>query len=278
MAAYVDQSAADEILAALRGEFITDTMDRLDRVEQVVEEWRKGVLSDVSTLAEIRREAHSIKGMGATFGFPVVSSIAHRLEDYLANVTAITERHVKDGFQFVDTLREIVEIGKDPGEQVSAGILRTLPAKWLPTVDVTVGSVEILVGVNSVVMQSAIEREVYALGYRVVTTKSAVDVLQLAVSMSPNAVIVAAVMDDLSGLDVARALGAMERTRDIPVGLLTSFSDDKLQNLPPDTVIIRKDSSGFAAGLAEIALQIKVETSGVIRAGAGAGRPPRDAG
>ena len=258
MSAKFDQATADEILVRLKGEFITDTVDRLDQVERAIENWRTGAVDDMAVLAEVRREAHSIKGMGGTFGFPVVSSIAHRLEDYLANVTALTERHVRDAYRFIDVLREILEIGKDPGEQVSAGILRKLPAKWHPTIDVPVGVVEILVGVNSAVMQHAIERETYSLGYRVVSTKSAVDVLQLAVTMSPNAVIVAGVMDDLSGLDVARALGAMEKTKGIPVGLLTSFTMEELQTLPANTVLIHKDSAGFASGLAELALRIKV--------------------
>lgn len=264
MAARANKSTIDEIHARLRGEFISDAADRLDRVEQMIEQWRDGAIEDLAILAEVRREAHSIKGMGGTFGFPVMSSIAHRLEDYLANVTALTPRHVEEGYRFIDALRGIVEGGEEPGSEESADILRRLPAKWFDTIEATMGVVEILVGVNSRVMQSAIERDVYALGYRVISTKSAVDVLQLAVTMSPNGVIVAAVMPDLSGLDVVRALGAMEKTRDIPVGLLTSLSDGQLKDRPSGTIIIRKDSDGFTKGLTEMALRIKVRDSVVV--------------
>ena len=251
----------DELLNRFKGEFVADTLDRLEQIEQMVETWRGGSLDDTELLAFIRREAHSIKGMGGTFGFPIISSIGHRLEDYLANVTEFTDRHGKDTYSFLDVLRDICAMGQDPGETGAAAILRKLPAKWSSKTRISVqaGLVEVLVGVKSKVLRSALEEELLALGYRVVSANSAFDVFKLTVANHPDAVIVTGVMEGLWGVDLIRALAAMDATKDIPVGLLTSFSDDKLDNLPANTVVIHTNPASFTEGLAELARHVKVD-------------------
>jgi CheY-like chemotaxis protein len=86
-----------------------------------------------------------------------------------------------------------------------------------------------------------VERELVACGYRVVTSVSPLEAFELCVRMKPDMVITAMVMSDLSGIELARAFGAMETTAKIPVGLLTSLAPghSSLKNLPGNTAIIR---------------------------------------
>jgi len=254
----------DEILARLSAEFIDDTADRLNELESQLDSWSSGQGGDHDLLALIRREAHSIKGMGGSFGYPSISVIGHRLEDYLTGLDAFTEDHVRNVLRYLDGVRRIAEEG-DNG-QLPEDMAAKLPTRLSAEMNITTGEqpgmVDILVGIQSGVQRMALEKEMYELGYRVVASKSGIEVLQLAVTMRPSAVIVSNVMDDLWGQDIVRALAAMEATRHIPVALLTSFEDSKLADIPEETVIIHKDAAHLAEGLAELASRIKVKKAG----------------
>ncbi|MCW9039812.1 MAG: Hpt domain-containing protein [Rhodospirillales bacterium] len=252
-----DFSKLDNILDQFQAEFIEDAGDNLTEVGELLVSWQNGERDGESTLSEIRRSAHSIKGMGGTFGFPTISIIAHRLEDYLSDSKSLSGAHARDTQKFLDSMQGILDAGAEPSQADIKGILRRLPAKWSPDFNQQAGHVEVLVAINSDVLRKAVEREFFSLGYRMVSAGSGLEALQFAVNMRPDAVIISAVMDDLWGTDVARALSAMEATAHIPVGLLTSFDDDRLGKLPPSVVIIHKGKD-FANGLADLAGVIKV--------------------
>ncbi|MFX7820747.1 response regulator, partial [Acinetobacter baumannii] len=76
--------------------------------------------------------------------------------------------------------------------------------------------------------------------------------LELISRTRPDFVIVSAVLDELSGIDVASALTAMPSTRNIPIALLTSYTwgHPSLHDLPTRVAIIRKGNS-FGSDLAE---------------------------
>lgn len=249
----------DDILARLKVEFVADALDRVEDLERLLERCSKGDCSGLEVLAEVRRQAHSIKGMGGSFGYPAVSAIGHRLEDYLSGLKELSERHITDCYHFFDVLREILKEGEDPGEAISDIILQKLPAKWTPALGDAPGNVEVLVAISARVLKSSVERELHNLGYRFFNAQGGFDVLQLSLMMRPHAVIVSAVLPNIWGLDVARALGNMEVTRDLPVGILTSFSDEKIGPMPPSAVIIRETVDSLDEGLAQIAASIKVD-------------------
>lgn len=254
----------EDILAHLAGQFIVETKDRIEQIEDALEMRRSDTMDNMEVLSEIRRIAHSIKGTGASFGYPMITTVSHRLEDYLDGLEDLSERHIRDCFRFTEILQELVERGTGLDKNAEREYMQLLPAKWFPFINVELGRAEVLVAINSAVLKRALERELCSLGYRVVGTNSSIDLLQLTLSMSPNAVIVAAEMKGLPGLDVARALGAMHMTRDIPVGLLTSYAEEDLDEVPENTVIIHKEAQGFATGLANLAARIKVDKIGQI--------------
>lgn len=255
----------DDILARLKVEFVADALDRVEDLEQLLERCTKGDCSALEVLAEMRRQAHSIKGMGGSFGYPAISAIGHRLEDYLSGLNELSERNISDCYHFFDVLREILKSGEDPGKEVSDIVLQKLPAKWIPALGDAPGNVEILVAISSRVLKSSVERELHNLGYRFFNAQSGFDVLQLSLTMRPHAVILSAVLPNIWGLDVARALGHMDVTKNLPVGVVTSFSDEKIGPMPPSTVIIRETMDSLDEGLAKIAAGIKVDSPSGIR-------------
>lgn len=235
----------DSIVARLRQEFLEEAQDRLVEIEEAIGEEHAGQISGEEAIITIRRQAHNLKGMGASFQFPIVSMIAHRLEDYVSHIKDLADRHFTDIGQFVDAMRGVLEgngAGLSASQAEHARILRSLPAKW--THEVIAGAktdIEFLCVHTSKVPLRLVERELVNCGYRVVTSTSPIEAFELGVRTKPDMIISAMVMNDLSGLDLARALGAMEVTKDIPFCLLTSLAPDshQLQNLPGNTAIIR---------------------------------------
>ena len=77
------QNFHDPVIAQLRQEFLIDAAERIDVIHETLESTKD---SGECALLAIRREAHKLKGMGGSFDFPVISLIARRLEDYMANL------------------------------------------------------------------------------------------------------------------------------------------------------------------------------------------------
>jgi len=96
-----------------------------------------------------------------------------------------------------------------------------------------------------------IERELRNCGYRVSVSTSPFDALELAARTRPDLVIAAAVLDELTGAALARALRAISVTRNIPFILLTGFTVDhaSAKELPAEAAVVRRDE-GFGEDLA----------------------------
>ena len=119
----------EQIIARLSQEFLTDAGDRIGVIEKAL---GNGSSPDPEAVMTIRREVHNIKGTGGSFGFPVISLIAHRLEDYMSGLDVLDERHVSDMAVFVDRLADIIEVGRDPDDSAAEALVRSLPAHRRP--------------------------------------------------------------------------------------------------------------------------------------------------
>ena len=115
----------DRIAAQLREEFLAEAQEHIYLLQDCL--WEESAPGD-NVLLTIRREVHSLKEIGASFGFPAVTLIAHRLEDYIAGLPVFAPHHRRDVGKFVDCLSDIVGLGKNPGGAETAALLRGLPS------------------------------------------------------------------------------------------------------------------------------------------------------
>jgi len=154
-----DTASTKDILANLTGQFIVETKDRVEDIEDKLEMQRSGNIDDMEALSGIRRIAHSIKGTGSTFGYPLITAVSHRLEDYLDGLDTLSERHIRDCYQFTGVMQELLEreVFLDP--KIERHYMQLLPAKWFPSINVEMGRVEVLVAINSGVLKRALEQE-----------------------------------------------------------------------------------------------------------------------
>jgi chemotaxis protein histidine kinase CheA len=237
--AYLD----DQVIARLRQDFLADARDRLDSMESAAEFAAGSAPADgAQALLAIRREAHNLKGLGASFGFPALTMIAHRLEDFAAELSTLSGRYVSDALKFVDCMRDIVDRGRDPDDRRVGEIMRALPAHASPEFEVGESrQIEILLLVPSQTLRRMLSAELRALGGRVSTVQSPWQWLEMAARTAPDLVISSAIIDQVSGIDMACALRAMSVTERLPIALVTSLGDDHpdLKRLPNDVAIVR---------------------------------------
>lgn len=237
-----DTDGDDEIVRHLRQEFLDDSRDRAEILDRTLADLRAGTAPDGDAVTCLRREAHNLKGTGAAFGFPVVSLIAHRLEDYLAEATRLEPRHVADAQKFVDALSAVLEGGVNPDRPAREWLLRSLPAKWSPDAPETeFADFEVLLITPSKVMGAVVGRLLQKRRFRIVASHSAASALFMAVASRPDLIIASSVQQPIGGVDIARAFAAMSATRDLPFALMTSHAvgHRSLAELPESAAILR---------------------------------------
>ncbi len=234
----------DKIIKALSTEFAAEAVETLVDLGELVARAKDVPAEAAAALQRIRREAHNLKGMGGSFGYPAITLIAHRLEDYLSGLDTLDARQLDDVQAFLDAKYDIVESAINPDDEELSRIVRALPAKGAASEDFEPTSeLEILLVSASSVMGRAIENKLHQFGFRVVTVKSPLDAFETAIRTRPDMIIASAVMEHVGGVDLARAFSAMAVTRDMPFVLLTSFdrNHSELRELPDGVGLIHHD-------------------------------------
>ena len=250
----------DAVLAQLRRDFLDTADDYLDRLEKLVGRAPRLSSVDSAGVSEIRRLVHSLKGMGGSFGYPVMSVIAHRFEDYLDDVTSLTDKQANDSQTFVDRMRDVVEgifASDDPN---TAQIVRNLPIRDDVNLDNAIAiNTDIMLISPRGTAAHIVQSELRSQGYNVAIVASPVEAIELAVRTRPDLVIASVVLSVLSGIDLANAFAAMSPTRLIPFALLTAWSldDERFRTLPPRVQIIHKGTA-FRESLAEALTKLDI--------------------
>ncbi len=239
----------------IESEFVDEVRDILSSTDILLGNLRSQPAKAPEALARIRRDMLNVAIRGSTLDQPLVTVIAHRLGEYVADLKGLDERQIDDIQAFVDQIRNALEGKVDTSSDSSARIVRALPARIVSTfnpADVKVTNVEVLMVIPDKAVSRIVEREMAACGYRVSNVRSAFQAFEMIVRTRPDLVIVSGVLDELSGVDLANALVAMPATRMLPVAILTSYEwgHPSLQDLPPRVPIIRKGPS-FGDDLAE---------------------------
>ena len=247
---------------AIESEFIDEVRDIVDSTDVLVGNLRSKTVKAGEGLSQIRRDMLNVEMRGSTLDQPLVTIVAHRLSEYLADFkdAELTDAKLDDIQAFVDKIRDALE-GKVESAH-SAKVVRALPARTLSgfnPADVKISNVEVLLVIGDKATARIVERELAACGYRSCCVRSPFQAIEMAVRTQPDLVIVSGVLDDLTGVDLANAFSAMPKTRDLPVAILTSFSwgHPSLDNLPSRVPIIRKGPT-FGDDLAEAFSRLRI--------------------
>lgn len=231
-----------DVYAALQSEFLDEARDRLSEMEECLNDIYIGLIDTSEALVKLRREAHTLKGMGNAFGFPLITVLTHRLEDYMSNLSSPTADHSRDIQYYIDRLWEVVRRGENPSQEESKEILRALPVfRNVDAPDVEQLETEILLVCDSQTIGRKIGTDLTAYGFRVINASHALDALSMAVGMRPDIIISNGSLKGISGFDLVRGLSAMTVTQTIPVIVFTSYDAEhpEVLSIPKSIPVIQ---------------------------------------
>lgn len=249
-----------EYMETLRNEFVDECKDRLESITTNLENIINNI-GDISyNLLVIRRDIHSIKGMGSSFGYPAVTTITHRAEEFLIGCQEFNVQDSADLYKYIDYIQELIKTEKQPSSEEIAKIVRNLPSRF--NVDeVLQGSkvVETLSIIPTGVQQRLINDELRNCGFRTSSIASSIEAIEIVMHTRPDLILVSTVIDEISGIEMINILRSIKSIKAIPVILMTSFSEKKLsvQDLPPNIAIARKGDN-FVEDLSQCLIELDI--------------------
>jgi CheY-like chemotaxis protein/HPt (histidine-containing phosphotransfer) domain-containing protein len=245
----------DKYLDELEHEFIAVAGDSVGEIQHLIDGMEESGIVSPEALRAITRLTHTLKGNGGTFGFPNISLIAHRFEDYMghagAGVSATSLR------QFYDRMEDVLSRRLPPdgdAERVIEGLPRAVS---FDLADIVRQEVDVVLVMENATQARLVRREFEACGYSVVLIPNTLEALDYIRRVTPDLVVASAVMPGLTGVELLIMLKALPATRGIPCALLTSLvaGGHDLDALPADVPLIHKGqrfSEDFAQALAQL--------------------------
>ncbi|WP_143445817.1 response regulator [Kiloniella majae] len=217
----------DEGYERLRIEFVDQCQVVTDELENLLNHVYDGNQDVPSAIELIRREMHNLKGQGSVFGYPVISMIAHRLEDYLAKEKTLDIDKINDVNIYLDHIRGIVFRDKLLTEAETNELLRSLPQSGFAghsqlEKKAIVEDVEIMAVTSSKLHRHRLESALSKPGWRLISFGRTLDLLENALASPPNGVIVSGELPLVSGIELARVFQALDKLKHVPVAILTS--------------------------------------------------------
>ncbi len=216
----------DMIIASMRDDFVVDGLDKLDEIDTALDQIDDGHGKYDNHLLEVKRIAHSIKGLGGSFGFISVSRIAHALEDFLEVSGSDGRIPIPETRVHIETMRRVLNSGTEPPEEETAMLLDTLPAPTQPgaaAVKRFKGKAVLLL--PSGVQRKIIARELNSFGLRTTVFDDPLHGIDFALSGATDLLITTMQMKRMTGLELAQAMAVFERTRHVKVAVLTADTD-----------------------------------------------------
>lgn len=242
-----------DALERLKLEFIDNSAEKLDKIDEIIDRMYRGVADDRgSDFVEFQRDVHSLKGSAGTYGFQSVSLIAHRLEDYIETTRRLTGENFLAVQVFIDRIREILESGNEVAHDGLAPILESLPTSATSS-EVTEEASQntVLLVMPKGVQRKLVTSDLTAAGLEIAYADHPLEAFNLAVSLRPDLLVTSVEFDNLSGLELSRALRGVNATAEMPIILLTSHAVDQMsERLPKNVYAIHKDAN-FASKLGD---------------------------
>lgn len=241
----VGGKANHEVVDELRHEFIEEVVETLQNLDVLLDSGRHGRTSGAQVVDEFRRATMRLRGPAGNFGLRALSTVGHRLEDYLANAPASLPPRVWDDLQvFLDTMLGLAEHSET--EKDMANLVRSLPHRlgFEPS-EVQVRRVEVMLVMPHGTQTRYVERELQQCGYHVSVVSDTIEAFAHVVQIKPDLIVISALMPHLDGLDLAIALAAMPSTRNTPIAVITSLEqgDERLELLPKKIPVVHKGPS-----------------------------------
>jgi len=233
----------DRIAQQLAGEFLDDAGDRISRVQIALSNLSDNKASRMDVILDVSREIHSIKGTGGSFGFPVISQMATKFEDFIAQTADREIVPIQDMQTYAERIADIIERREEPSPDQTAALLQSLPAAFaeFDPDGVKIQPGRALVVTRARALGRMLARELANCGYRAQIINDPFEAMRQAVMERPDVILTSAMLDGFKGVDLIRALLGMRDTFPIPKAIVTSFDEShpELAGLPKGISVVR---------------------------------------
>lgn len=236
----------DQAFARLSADFVDSTKDRLDEIDNAIEAIYSGIGDHSELFYELRRHLHSVKGSAGSYGFHLVSIIAHRAEDYIESSVHLDKPQWLDVQIFIDQMRTILDTEADPGADQYNLFLAGLPTTAQQGfTDQNARQVTVILVMPSGVQRTLVSSELTSCGFDVSYADHPIRALELMLAIKPDAALSNMELPVVSGVELAHMLSVTAAGSDIPFALMTSHQDlDAVRaKLPPNVGIVSKNKS-----------------------------------
>ncbi len=244
----------------IEAEYIEETVDLLDEIEVIIQQLSTGSEEGKQRFKYALVKLSNLCATGQHTSNILLNVTMHRFLNYLNGLAKPNIDQIRDTQIFTDTMNGILDGTVTHDGYDFSEFVRSLPVRRpLDIEDIEHLDIEIMVVETKRTAAHIIERELQACGYVVVIVKSPLEAISLAIKTKPDMIISSAELDDISGIDLACAISAMPRTKNIPFCLLTSYDrgHKKLLDLP-DSVAILSKGKDFSDNFADALTRFKI--------------------
>lgn len=224
-------------MAQLTSEFLDESLERVGTLSTMYEQARAKNLDSAKALAAFRRDLHTLKGQGGSYGYPSISLIAHRFEEFLLDFEDGDDWCV-DGVQvYLDALERVIQGRQEPSPNAVTAILKALPA----SISAPNSEMNVVWVCEARVIRHKVRRDLESFGFNVITMSDPFDALRYICKALPEFVICSATLGGMTGFDLIRVLATITDTAHIPSILVTSFDagHEKIAGLPKHVPVVK---------------------------------------
>ena len=258
----------DDVVRQLDIEYHDDASERIADMAQCLARIGEDGPNE-ALISKLRRQGHNLKGTAASFGYPVITMIAHRLETYLNDMREWEPQTLDSLYRFVDLMGEMLDRPVQPSDDEISQIVRSLPAQSIDrsvpeaqiasNIDIQVKVVEILLVTPTRTIAKLLSQQIIACGFRVNSVADPIEGLTMAIRTRPDMIITSQAMKGMSGVDLICALKSIAVTERIPACILTSqeLGAAVFERLPAGTMMLRTGdqfADDFGAAIAQYGL------------------------
>lgn len=226
-----------QLLAQLTREFLEDASERMTLLTALFEEAIHDKNVATENLHAFRRELHTLKGQGGSFGFPSVSIIAHRFEDFLLDFEDGDDWGLGSVQKYLDILDRIIQEGQEPSPKEVKEYLKSLPA----SITAPDSRITVLWVCSARVIRHKVRRDLESFGFSVISMNDPFDAMRYLCKATPEFLISSATLDGISGFELIRVVSELEQTRHIPSILVTSLKPGhaQIEQMPKHVPVVR---------------------------------------
>lgn len=117
-----------EVYAELRHAFVASTRERLVRMRKALDTIAVGSGDAVEDIRALRRDAHGLRGLGGTYGYPLVTEAADRLETLTADRDRMESADQDKARLLIDAIERALAMHDKPTPSETDAFVRGLPA------------------------------------------------------------------------------------------------------------------------------------------------------